>query len=108
MNRFGNVSPFVSDAPPHSLRQYDAIARPDQQVLQQFDDGIEAICFAAVGATAPYCLSRGSLVPGRFGTTIHVRALDLGRPHAKAIIAGAVLGLAVLDVADRVGRRQIP
>ena len=75
--------------------------------MMQSRDLINSVSGDTDGDTAPYWLSRGSLVPGRFATAVFVRALDLRGPHAKAAISGAVLGLSVLDLADRVGRRHI-
>ncbi|MEY9323430.1 hypothetical protein ABIA20_000464 [Sinorhizobium fredii] len=36
-----------------------------------------------------------------------MRAFDLGRPDTQAVVTRSILGLAVLDQADRVGRGQI-
>lgn len=79
-----------------------------KRVCGQFRHGTEAISFPRrVGHCAILAISR-LRYPGRFRTAVVVRAFDFRGPHAKAAISGAVLGLAVLDLADRVGRRQIP
>lgn len=42
-----------------------------------------------------------------FSAPVEMRTFDLGRPEPKPSVSGAVLGLAILDHVDRMGRRQI-
>ncbi len=99
MNRFGNVSLVCQRRTNRNIcSNVIQCSGLINRCCGDSDHDIEAIWFIRRRRHCAILANSRSRYPGRFRTAVFVRAFDLGRPHAEAVIAGAVLGLAVLDL----------